>query len=159
MGVCHDYDWGNWVVGLYAKYRAWEMEDPLDQYNLVEYFASRDYYPPGWKLAFDISHGDLRHAAAIEQLNTGYGIINQNDHSGPYAMGVGYSTSPKEVLGSLDILGLTNGSKYGIMYSGGCEPAPFQTDDCIGEQWLLNPNGGGVAFIGSSIIRASSSNV
>ncbi len=83
--------------------------------------------------------------------NSGYGkfhIIYHMDHSGP--MGMGTSGKDKgESIRVTDFDGLTNGSYYQIMMSGGCHPANFAYD-CMGKHYITNQNKGGVAFIGNT---------
>ncbi len=44
---------------------------------------------------------------------------------------------------------LTNGPLYSIVTSGGCDVARFD-QDCVGEHFVRNPNGGAVAFVGAT---------
>jgi hypothetical protein len=88
-------------------------------------------------------------ANAIFQINQGYGIINHDDHSGIYAMGMGYTTG-EGCLRINNVDNLTNNNKYSVVITEGCEPNAFNYD-CIGEHFMLCKNGGAVAFIGSTI--------
>ena len=91
----------------------------------------------------------------LSALNTGgnsglnyFHIVYHMDHSGPSGMG----TSGKdkgEGINKTDMDNLSNGSYFQILISGGCGPATF-IYDCVGARYLLNPNGGGVAFIGNA---------
>jgi hypothetical protein len=93
-------------------------------------------------------------ANAIFQINQGYGIINHDDHSGIYAMGMG-STTGEGCLRINDVDSLTNSNKYSVIITEGCTPNAFEYD-CIGEHFMLCKNGGAVAFIGSTIPNSAS---
>jgi len=82
---------------------------------------------------------------ALALLNSGFGIFNHCGHGWIDALALSRQT----VLHNPIIAQLTNGRRLGIAYSIGCWTAAFDFD-CIGEQFLLNPNGGAVAYIGNS---------
>lgn len=75
--------------------------------------------------------------------------MNHADHSGPDFMGTGY-VNHGIGLGNSDMDALTNENKQGIFYSMGCDPAAYDTSNCIGEHFVRNSNGGGAAFVGNS---------
>lgn len=70
------------------------------------------------------------------------------DHSSPRGLGAS-SLDKNEALYNEDIEKLSNGKYLQVVLSGGCEPATFN-EDCIGEHFINNPNGGAVAFIGNA---------
>jgi len=81
---------------------------------------------------------------------TGYDhfhLVYHLQHSGVKGMGLSKVTG--ESLSLEDFDGLTNGDYHQIMFSNGCKPATFSYD-CMGEHYINNPNGGGVAFIGNA---------
>lgn len=94
----------------------------------------------------------------IAALNNGgssglgyFHIVYHKDHSGTTGMGTS-STDKEQSIKLDDFDNLTNGhygAYYQILMSGGCSPATF-TQDCMGERYINNANGGGVAFIGNS---------
>jgi len=90
------------------------------------------------------TNGQLSKSNTISELNSGHNIINHNGHAYWNTMSIGSSS-----LYRSDFDGLTNGSRYGIMYSIGCWPAAIDYD-CMAEHWVNAPNGGGVAFIGNT---------
>ncbi len=71
-------------------------------------------------------------------------IINHNGHANWNVMSIGSSA-----LYRSDFDALTNGTRYGIMYSIGCWAAAIDYD-CMAEHWVNAPNGGGVAFVGNT---------
>jgi hypothetical protein len=75
--------------------------------------------------------------------------MNHADHSGSDFMGTGYVNHGIGLDNSV-MDELTNGNKQGILYSMGCDPAAYDSSNCIGEHFVQNSNGGGVAFIGNS---------
>lgn len=82
---------------------------------------------------------------AISLFNAGFGIFNHCGHGWIDALAL----SQQALLRNHHIDGLTNGVRLGIAYSIGCWTAAFDFD-CIGEHFLLNPEGGGIAYIGNS---------
>ena len=90
------------------------------------------------------SLGNESRETVIDALNEGYHIINHDGHCWWNIMGVGNGSLRPSHMDAL-----TNDPAYGIIYSIGCWPAAFDYD-CIGEHYIANPNGGGVAYIGNS---------
>ena len=108
------------------------------------------YIPASWTMStvYD-SQGGNHKTNVIAALNAGQNLANHADHSGPDFMGTGYVNHNLGLWNS-DMDALTNGNKQGILYSMGCDPAAYDSSDCIGEHFVQNSNGGGVAFIGNS---------
>jgi parallel beta-helix repeat protein len=90
----------------------------------------------------------LTRDSAIRELNEGFHIINHFDHSDPYVMGTGIRWGGN-YISKEDMAALTNGKNYSILFSLGCSPNAFDHES-ISESFINNPNGGGVAYIGSS---------
>ena len=90
------------------------------------------------------SAGNLSSGSAIEELNKGYGIINHVGHANYYilSMGSGY-------LDNSDMNLLNNSPKSSIFYSEGCWSNALDKDS-VAEHFILNPNGGGIAYAGNS---------
>jgi len=88
--------------------------------------------------------GNESKESAVAALNIGQNIVNHDGHAWYSSMGVGDGS-----LQISDMDGLSNNSKYSILFSIGCWPAAIDYD-CIAEHFVTNPNGGGVAFIGNS---------
>ncbi len=82
---------------------------------------------------------------ALALLNSGSGIFNHCGHGWIDALGL----SQQATLRNHHIDGLANLNRQGIGYSIGCWTNAFDFD-AIAEHFVLNPNGGGVAFIGNS---------
>jgi hypothetical protein len=108
------------------------------------------YIPASWTMTtvYDSQQGNHK-TNVIDAINAGQNLMNHADHSGPFYMGTGYINHDLG-LENDDMDALTNGNKQGILYSMGCDPAAYDEDDCIGEHFVQNNNGGGVAFIGNS---------
>ena len=97
----------------------------------------------------------------LNTLNTGgnsglnhFHIVYHMDHSGAYGMG----TSGKDKGQSInraDMDSLKNGPSLQILMSGGCSTSNFQYD-CVAKHYLINPTGGGVAFIGNTDVGFAS---
>jgi len=106
--------------------------------------------PGTWTVTtvYDSQSGNHRDNV-LAALNAGQNLINHADHSSSDYMGTGY-INHYWGIDSNDMDALTNGDRQGIIYSMGCDPAYFDTDACIGEHYVRNINGGGIAFIGNS---------
>ncbi|MGI6291751.1 MAG: C25 family cysteine peptidase [Bacteroidales bacterium] len=94
----------------------------------------------------------------VEAMNQGWWNFNHNygkihliyhcDHSGFNVMGTS-SHCLNECIFTSDMYNLLNGIEYSqILYSDGCQTSRF-SKDAIPEEYLNNPNGGGVAFLGN----------
>ncbi|GHT39340.1 hypothetical protein FACS189437_02420 [Bacteroidia bacterium] len=100
-------------------------------------------------------HLELNKDNFLSAMNTGanlnvdkFHFIYHLDHSA--ASGMGTSSKDKgQSINKNDMDNLTNGTSYQILMSGGCNPANFKYD-CIAKRYLVNSNGGGVAFIGNT---------
>ncbi|MBI4722138.1 MAG: hypothetical protein HY769_03950 [Candidatus Stahlbacteria bacterium] len=90
------------------------------------------------------SLGNESQASVLNAMLSGKSLLNHDGHANYTVMCVGNGN-----LYIANIDSLKNGDAQGILYSIGCWPAAFDYD-CIAEHWVLNPNGGGVAFIGNS---------
>ena len=113
-------------------------------------YIDNTYIPSSWTMTnvYDSDSGE-HDTNVIASLNEGQNLMNHADHSGSDYMGTGYVNHGTGLWNS-DMDGLTNGNKQGIFYSMGCDPAAYDTSNCIGEHFVQNSNGGGVAFIGNS---------
>ncbi|MGD8396703.1 MAG: C25 family cysteine peptidase, partial [Candidatus Eiseniibacteriota bacterium] len=87
---------------------------------------------------------ELTRASALAAINQGYGIVQHNGHGYRNTMSVGEGT-----LVNADIAGLTNGNRTSVVLANNCSSAAIDFN-AIGEAWLHNPNGGAVAYIGTS---------
>ncbi|MGC8798071.1 MAG: C25 family cysteine peptidase [candidate division WOR-3 bacterium] len=106
----------------------------------------RDNMPPRFQVrTLYESQMPITVDTAIALLNAGCGLFNHCGHGWIDALALSRQT----VLRNSLIDQLTNRRRPGITYSIGCWTAAFDFD-CIGEHFLLNPDGGGVAYIGNS---------
>jgi hypothetical protein len=109
-----------------------------------------NYIPENWTVTtvYD-SQGGNHKTNVIAAINAGQNLLNHADHSSSDYMGTGYINHDVGLEDS-NMDALTNGNKQGILYSMGCDPAAYDTSNCIGEHFVRNSNGGGIAFIGNS---------
>jgi hypothetical protein len=106
--------------------------------------------PADWTVSTEYdSEAGLHRSDSIEYLNQGHHLVNHIDHCGTNVMGVG-SINHGEHLFNADMSGLHNGARLSILYTIGCWPCDYPADTCIGEAFVQNTTGGGVAFIGNS---------
>jgi len=111
---------------------------------------NNSYIPANWAMTtvYD-SQGGNHPSNVIAAINAGQNLLNHADHSSWDYMGTGY-VNHNWGLGNSDMDTLNNGDKQGILYSMGCDPAAYDQSNCIGEHFVRNSNGGGIAFIGNS---------
>ena len=104
------------------------------------------YVPPRYDPISKLyeSSGNLNRQAAVDSMNTGYAIVNHSGHSNSGVMSVGPNSLRKQ-----DMYGLTNDTRFSVLYSIGCIAAAFENNDCIAEKFVLAPGGGGF-FVGNS---------
>ncbi|MBU4185961.1 MAG: hypothetical protein KKC23_07170 [Proteobacteria bacterium] len=94
--------------------------------------------------------GDASTDNILNSINKGVGFVDFSNH-GSYS-GVIYldgGTGPC-MLTSSDVDTLTNGNKLPVVIADACSTNGFDSDKCLGEHFMLNPNGGSIAFIGST---------
>ena len=109
-------------------------KDMIEDESIPEHFTVTKLYE---------SHGDLNYYNAMAELNTGYGIINHIGHANYYVLGIG----PSALINS-DMDSLIN-TQSSIFYSIGCWSNALDHDS-IAEHFVLNPDGGGIAYVGNS---------
>ncbi|MCK4825340.1 hypothetical protein KA005_56860, partial [bacterium] len=110
-------------------------KDMIDSESIPEDFTVTKLYE---------SLGNLNYGTAMAELNEGYGIINHIGHANENTLGIG----PSALINS-DMDSLTNLPKSSIFYSIGCWSSALDRDS-IAEHFVLNPNGGGIAYVGNS---------
>ncbi|MGD8396606.1 MAG: C25 family cysteine peptidase, partial [Candidatus Eiseniibacteriota bacterium] len=97
---------------------------------------------------------ELTDEAAIDSINAGYGIVHHVGHGYRNTMSVGDG-----ILTNADADNLVNAPRNSIVFSINCSSASFDFNT-IGERFLKNPDGGAVAYIGTSRLAfASASNL
>ncbi|MFH0860509.1 MAG: C25 family cysteine peptidase [Candidatus Altiarchaeota archaeon] len=133
-----------------------EWLDASTNSGLGKDIIDSDYFPDDFSITkLYEANGTENHTSVVQNLNQGYGIVNHMGHSNPTVMGIGSGS-----LSTSDMNSLTNSPKYSVLYSMGCLPNAFDCSssnyniyclsDSISEKWILNSNGGGVAFIGNT---------
>uniref|UniRef100_A0A7C4CDE7 T9SS type A sorting domain-containing protein n=1 Tax=candidate division WOR-3 bacterium TaxID=2052148 RepID=A0A7C4CDE7_UNCW3 len=88
---------------------------------------------------------DVTRDTVVAALNAGFSLFNHCGHGWIDVMGL----SGRERISNPDVAGLLNAGRFGIGYSIGCWTTAFDFD-AIAEEFVRNPSGGGVAFIGNS---------
>jgi hypothetical protein len=104
-------------------------------------------YPYRWEGNELLSSGSFELA-----LQRGYHFVNHYDHASPWSLGA-WADCPDQahdkVLTQAQVQGLTNGPRYSIVWSAGCDPCAMD-HECIAEDFMNNPLGGAIAFVGNS---------
>lgn len=149
------------------KLLKYEKDPPLSDYATEAFFTGFDLnedtpaellkdsielFLPGYFTVHKVydSHGGNHEDSVTHYLNMGNNLVNHMDHSGKTAMGTGYYHHGW-ILDNSEVDNLINDNELSIITTGGCEPAAFDYDDCIGEHFVIyNDNQAAVAFIGNS---------
>ena len=124
--------------------------DSLTHAQQCKININTSFVPTSWtvKTVYDTMGGNHR-TDVINALNAGQHLVNHADHSNSDSMGTGYYHHSWLIYSS-DMDAVTNGNKQTIFYSMGCDPAAYDSTNCIAEHFVRNSNGGGIAFIGNS---------
>ena len=141
-------------LGDYATMTAFfgfDIGDPDDHYGEVAKEYIRSLHLPGsWTLQTEYDSEPGTHKAdVLGYLNQGHHLVNHCDHCNTDCMGAGW-TCHGDLLYISDINALANGDRQSILFATGCYPANFPAYTCIGEAFVQNRNGGGVAFMGNT---------
>jgi hypothetical protein len=134
-------------VGLFG----FDFDDTTDAED-VKIYIDNYYIPTNYTMSnvYDSDTVPPTHKQkVIDAVNAGQNILNHMDHSDYYIMGTG-SLNHGWSLTFSDVNAFTNTNKQSIIYSVGCWAAAYDYNPCIAEKWMLNPNGGAVAFIGNT---------
>ncbi len=92
------------------------------------------------------SLGNETKEAVMQAIRNGQNLINHDGHGWINILSVG--GWPHRIY-NVDFDTITNGPRYGILYSIGCWTNAFDSAS-VSEAFVNSPNGGGVAFIGNS---------
>ncbi|UCD76105.1 MAG: hypothetical protein JSV91_04115, partial [Phycisphaerales bacterium] len=157
------------VTNFIGKVLTYEQNPPLTDYAKTATFVGFDltsygshegenlktdiknyYLPSGWtyRSEYDSETGYHKYDV-ITYLNQGNNLVNHADHSDTYQMGTGL-TNHGQYLSNSDMTNLNNGDYQSILYSLGCWAAAYDATTCIGEAFVQDTNGGGLAFVGNS---------
>jgi len=98
---------------------------------------------------------ELNHDNFLSCLNTGanlgvgkFHFIYHMDHGSAFNIGTSSKDKGQDVK-RVDMDNLTNGPSFQIFMTSSCNSANFQFD-CFAKHYIMNPNGGGVAYIGNT---------
>jgi len=125
-----------------------EQNMPFSDSSVSADYIDEHFIPERFKPATKLYQrlGNENPTTVLAALNQGYHFINHTGHAWYNKMRVG---GTGQYIYSSDMDNLSNGNKYGIIYSTGCWPAAID-QNCIAEHFINNPDGGGIAFIGNS---------
>ncbi len=124
----------------------WDTPDPYTDGGVALDMIESESVPPRFTPITKLYQrdGTLYTPTTLNALNDGYGIVMHVGHSNITKVSVG-----TDDLTIADLDALHNGERGGLWYSVGCWSAAVD-HDTFGEHWLLNPVGGGVAYVGNS---------
>jgi hypothetical protein len=128
---------------LFAAMILWPS--PYTDAGVGKDMIDRDYVPDDFSIQkLYQSKGNENKTAVLAAIAQGKNLINHDGHGWIDIMAMG-----PDNLTNADIQTLTNSPRNGILFSIGCWTGAFDFD-CIGEEFVKNPSGGGVAYIGNS---------
>ncbi len=124
----------------------WDSPDPYTDGGVALDIIDDESVPPRFSPVTKLYQrdGNLYESTALDALNEGYGLVMHEGHSNITKASVGIDN-----LTNLHLDNLNNAQRGGLWYSVGCWSAAVD-HDTFGEHWLVNPNGGGVAYVGNS---------
>jgi len=130
----------------------WRSEELYNNYIDPYWGPVREwFYDTGTSFPGDADY-DLTTAHVSDQINDGYNFLFMSTHGGHHA----WATEGTPYFYSTDVYSLTNRGAEGIIYTIACHTNAFDVDTssnpdpCLSEAFIRNPNGGAVAYIGSS---------
>jgi hypothetical protein len=88
--------------------------------------------------------------AAMQELNLGYGIVNHVGHSWEEGLCLSSGCPDYYRIRTTHANTLTNSSRNPIFYGAGCLSNAIDRQHTIAKSFMLNSNGGAVAYIGNS---------
>jgi parallel beta-helix repeat protein len=101
------------------------------------------------------AYGNLSTGSMASEVNKGALFVNFAGHGNP-DMWLFYWVNPwlgwYNGYGIVDVQKLTNGFKLPVVTTMACSTARFDDQDCIGEWFVLQPNGGSIAYFGATRI-------
>ncbi|MCD6171149.1 MAG: hypothetical protein J7J36_01845 [Thermoplasmata archaeon] len=89
--------------------------------------------------------GNATNNEIADGINNGAMFVNFASHGSP--QGMGWQSGSWDIN---DLNLLHNGYKLPVVFAMACSTNEFDTTDCLGEKFLLDENGGAIAYIGSS---------
>lgn len=123
--------------------------DPFTDSGIALNVIDRENVPPRYDPITKLYEtlGNETTATVTSALNAGKSHFLHSGHAWFTVIGCGDG-----YMDRTDADGLSNGTRAPVAYSIGCWPAAFdlETETCIAEHFLRNPDGGVVAFIGNS---------
>ena len=134
-----------------AAFLAFDMLDPGDGLaEVVKEDIDSLYLPTTVTLVTEYDSEPGSHKDdAIGYLNAGAHLVNHIDGGSWNSIGVG-ALNHGDVLMNWEIAGLTNHPRLSIVYSASSLSCRFKREPCVGEDFMRNPSGGAVAYIGYS---------
>ena len=98
------------------------------------------------KSFLDETLNNLSRQALKDSIHSGFGIVTGIGHGDVNTICIRFS-NPRTYAPIFYFDSLANTLLYSLMAVITCYTNPFQSD-CVGEHWILNPHGGGIAYIG-----------
>jgi hypothetical protein len=135
-----------------AVFLGFDITDPGDaDGELAKENIRALHLPLSWTLntEYDAEDANPHFADVLGYLNEGHHLVNHHDHCNWNCMGTGW-ISHGDLMFNSHVQGLSNGQRQSILFAVGCYPAHFPSEPCIGEAFLRNANGGGIAFMGNT---------
>ncbi len=131
--------------GLFTAEILWQ--DPYTDQGVHKNMIGNTSFPDYFQITkLYQSLGNETKEAVMAAIRQGQNLINHDGHGWINLISVG--GWPHRIYNA-DFDTITNGPRYGILYSIGCWTNAFDSAS-VSEAFVNSPNGGGVAFIGNS---------
>ncbi len=150
------------VVDYFNKLRSYMFPQNRNIQTKALFFSSNlDDGWPGFPYAYELADhlpaqftnsfldetlNNLTLQSLKDSIHSGFGIVTGIGHGDVNMICIRYS-SPRTYASIFYFDSLSNAPLYSLMTVISCYTNPFQSD-CVGEHWVVNPHGGGVAYIG-----------
>ena len=115
--------------------------------EILKNYIENNYIPADYTVTkLYETDGTLTVANVTTEINAGYGLVNFVGHGNIDRLSFG----PGGTYYNADASGQTNGSKLPIIFALACATSWFDGQDCIGEAFMLNANGGAIAYFSAT---------
>ena len=166
--VYHIYSSAGGITNFLNKQLTYEQNPPLTDYakkialfgfDLTSSHSEGEdckedieylYIPSGMEVTTVYDSDTTWHESKVKSaMNNGQNLVNHIDHCFSDYLGTG-NINHGTGLDVSEVDAFYNGEKQSIFYTFGCWPAAFDESNCIGEHFVRDDNGGGIAFIGNT---------
>lgn len=134
-------------TGIQTKALFFSSKLDHDWPGLPYAYELAEHLPEQFTKSFlDETLNNLSQQTLKDSINAGFGIVTGIGHGDVNTICIHFAY-PRSYVPIFYFDSLANTNLYSLMAVITCYTNPFQSD-CVGEHWILNPHGGGIAYIG-----------